>query len=308
MKEREEKMEAKKGVDIKSCLKKLSHFLPDSIYISWRYKMRLGRFPKLKNPQTFNEKLQWLKIHNRKELHTKLVDKYEAKKFVEKVLGKEYIIKTLGIWDRFEDIDFEKLPDKFVLKCTHDSGGGIICRDKGSLDVEAARLKLEKSLKTNYYWGEREWPYKNVPPRILAEEYMDDYEEDDINYGHGLTDYKFFIFNNIPKMLYVSRGLENHSTAQISFFDLKGNKLPFKRKDYNSIAGNIKMPATMPEMIKIAEKLAVIVDAPFLRIDLYEIRGKIYFSEFTFFPCAGMIPFEPEKWDKKLGAMIKLNK
>lgn len=187
-------------------------------------------------------------------------------------------------------------------------GGGIICRDKTNLDMEAAEQKLNKSLADNYYWGEREWPYKNVVPRILAEEYMDDYEEGSENYGKGLTDYKFFTFNKVPKMLYVSRGLEDHATAQISFFDLKGHKLPFKRKDYKGSEGNIKMPETMPEMIKIVKRLAEIVDAPFLRVDLYEIRGKIYFSEFTFFPCGGMIPFEPEKWDRVLGDWIRIDR
>lgn len=293
---------------IKDLLRRMSHILPDSVYIGFRYKMKLGKFPHLKKPRTFNEKMQWLKIHDRKELYTRLVDKYEAKKFIEKVMGKEYVIKTLGVWDKFEDIDFDKLPNKFVLKCTHDSGGGIICRDKTNLDMEAAEQKLNKSLADNYYWGEREWPYKNVVPRILAEEYMDDYEEGSENYGKGLTDYKFFTFNKVPKMLYVSRGLEDHATAQISFFDLKGRKLPFKRKDYKGIEGNIKMPETMPEMIKIVKRLAEIVDAPFLRVDLYEIRGKIYFSEFTFFPCGGMIPFEPEKWDRVLGDWIRIDR
>lgn len=293
---------------IKDLLRRMSHILPDSVYIGFRYKMKLGKFPHLKKPRTFNEKMQWLKIHDRKELYTRLVDKYEAKKFIEKVMGKEYVIKTLGVWDKFEDIDFDKLPNKFVLKCTHDSGGGIICRDKTNLDMEAAEQKLNKSLADNYYWGEREWPYKNVVPRILAEEYMDDYEEGSENYGKGLTGYKFFTFNKVPKMLYVSRGLEDHATAQISFFDLKGRKLPFKRKDYKGIEGNIKMPETMPEMIKIVKRLAEIVDAPFLRVDLYEIRGKIYFSEFTFFPCGGMIPFEPEKWDRVLGDWIRIDR
>lgn len=293
---------------IKDLLRRMSHILPDSVYIGFRYKMKLGKFPHLKKPRTFNEKMQWLKIHDRKELYTRLVDKYEAKKFIEKVMGKEYVIKTLGVWDKFEDIDFDKFPNKFVLKCTHDSGGGIICRDKTNLDMEAAEQKLNKSLADNYYWGEREWPYKNVVPRILAEEYMDDYEEGSENYGKGLTDYKFFTFNKVPKMLYVSRGLEDHATAQISFFDLKGHKLPFKRKDYKGIEGNIKMPETMPEMIKIVKRLAEIVDAPFLRVDLYEIRGKIYFSEFTFFPCGGMIPFEPEKWDRVLGDWIRIDR
>lgn len=293
---------------IKDLLRRMSHILPDSVYIGFRYKMKLEKFPHLKKPRTFNEKMQWLKIHDRKELYTRLVDKYEAKKFIEKVMGKEYVIKTLGVWDKFEDIDFDKFPNKFVLKCTHDSGGGIICRDKTNLDMEAAEQKLNKSLADNYYWGEREWPYKNVVPRILAEEYMDDYEEGSENYGKGLTDYKFFTFNKVPKMLYVSRGLEDHATAQISFFDLKGHKLPFKRKDYKGIEGNIKMPETMPEMIKIVKRLAEIVDAPFLRVDLYEIRGKIYFSEFTFFPCGGMIPFEPEKWDRVLGDWIRIDR
>ena len=163
-------------------------FMSDEAYLKFMYKLKMKRKLNLSDPQTFNEKLQWLKIYDRKPEYTTMVDKYEAKKYVADIIGEEYIIPTLGVWDRFEDIDFDELPDQFVLKCTHDSGGLVICRDKSKLDLKAAKKKINKSLKRNYYWIGREWPYKNVRPRIIAEKFMTDPTSDD------LQDYKFFFF------------------------------------------------------------------------------------------------------------------
>lgn len=275
--------------------------LSDEEYLKRKYKAILGRTLNLNEPATFNEKLQWLKLHDRKPIYTTMVDKYAAKQYVAERIGDEYIIPTLGVWDKVDDIDFDALPDQFVLKCTHDSGGLAICRDKASFDKQKAKEKIERRLKKNYYCSSREWPYKDVKPRIIAEQYMEDESS-----SAGLTDYKFFCFNNEVKMLYVSQGLEDHATASISFYDLNGNEMPFHRKDYKQIEGKLKLPEDYPEMLDTAQKLANEVNALFVRIDLYSIAGKTKFSEITFSPCSGMIPFEPAEWDEKIGEWLKL--
>ena len=430
----------------------LNTFLPrlfsDEKAIAIKFKLLMGYDIDLSAPKTFNEKIQWLKLHDRKPIYTTMVDKYAVKQYVADHIGEEYIIPTIGVWDKFDDIDFDALPDQFVLKCTHDSGGLVICRDKNSLDKQRAKEKIERSLKKNYYWSGREWPYKDVKPRIIAEQYMEDtkteelrdykffcfdgiakalfvatdrqkegeevkfdfYDMDfkhlDFKQGHpnaavspakpetfeemrqlaeklsqgiphmrvdfyevngkayfgeltfshfsgmvpfnpeewdetfgswiklpentgggyiliadgyvlwlheqnmnktaGLTDYKFFCFNNEVKMLYVSQGLEDHATASISFYDLDGNERPFHRKDYKPIEGKLKLPENFQEMLDTAQKLASEVDAPFVRIDLYSIAGKTKFSEITFSPCSGMIPFEPAEWDGIIGEWLQL--
>ena len=279
-----------------SFLKRMS----DEKYLKMTFKDRMGYPLNLKNPKTFNEKLQWLKIYNRRPEFTTMVDKYEAKLYVAEKLGEEYIIPSLGVWDKFDDIDFDMLPDKFVLKCTHDSGGLVICRDKSKLDKEKAREKIERSLKRNYYWSGREWPYKNVKPRILAERYMEDES------GNGLRDYKFFTFNGETKFLYLSEGLENHATASISFYDLEGNEMPFRRSDFKPFEKKASMPANFGKMVELSNQLAAEINSPFVRCDFYSVDGHIYFSEITFSPCGGSLPFEPKEWDEKLGEWIKL--
>ena len=254
----------------------------------------------IENPRTFNEKIQWLKINDHKEIYTTMVDKFKAKSYVEKKIGKQYIVPTYGVWDRFEDIDFDILPNQFVLKCTHDSGGLVIVRDKLNFDKKKAKKKIEKSLRNNYYYSCREWPYKNVKPRIIAEKYLKDTQMN----KSGLVDFKIFCFNGKAKFLYISQGLENHLTAKISFYDLEFNKMPFKRSDYEGFISDPPKPKNIKKMIQIAEKLAI--NIPFLRVDLYEVDEQIYFSELTFSPCSGMIPFEPQEWDLKLGDLLEL--
>ena len=271
---------------------------PDKFYLKCLYRDKLSKKLNLRNPQTFNEKLQWLKLYDRKPEYTMMVDKYAVKSYVAEKIGEEYIIPTLGVWDRFEDIDFDALPDQFVLKCTHDSGGLVICRDKRKFDREAARKQICRALKRNYFWHGREWPYKNVKPRIIAEQYMED------SSGNGLRDYKFYCFGGVPKFLYISEGLENHATASISFLNLDWTFAPFQRKDYKNFVSLPDKPTCFGKMLKLAEELSRVCS--FLRVDLYEIDGKIYFSELTFTPCSGMIPFTSEEWDKILGSWIEL--
>lgn len=280
--------------------------VPDDEYLKRKYKVIIGRELNLENPQTFNQKLQWLKLYDRRPEYTMMVDKFEVKKYVSDLIGEEYIIPTLGVWNHFDEIDFSKLPDQFVLKCTHDSGGLVICRDKNNLDKVAAKRKIEHCLKRNYYWLGREWPYKHVKPRIIAEQYL---EDNTYVFGNnGLTDYKFFCFSGKPKMIYISNGMENHTTAKISFYDMNGNEMPFHRSDYQPIMGKVTLPDNFLSMEKVAKKLAKNINNPFVRIDLYSLQGKVYFSEITFSPCSGMIPFDPMNWDYKLGQWIELPK
>lgn len=277
----------------------LLNWMPDNIYLQLKYLKKMGKILNLKNPKTFNEKLQWLKLHDRNSDYTKMVDKYKVKEYVASIIGEEYIIPTLGVWERFEDIDFSKLPNQFVLKCTHDSGGLVICRNKDNLDYDAARKKIEESLKNNFYYYGREWPYKNVKPRIIAEVYMEDYS------GVSLKDYKFYCFNGKAKFLYLSSGLENHATAQISYVTLDWEKAPFERTDYEPFDSLPLKPINFDLMVKYAEILAE--NIPFVRIDFYEINNKLYFGEITFYPGSGYAPFKPEEWDYKVGEWIDIS-
>ena len=280
--------------------RKLLNFLPDKPYLKLMYRTHMGKPLHLKNPQTFNEKLQWLMLFNRKPEYTTMVDKYAAKEFVANLIGEEYIIPTLGVWDSFDEIDFDALPNQFVLKCTHDSGGLVICRDKNSLDITSARNKIEHFLKRNFYRVHREWPYKNVKPRIIAEQYMEDSGSPD------LKDYKFYCFNGEPKFLYLSQGLSNHATAKISFVSLDWEKMPFHRTDFAEFEELPPKPANFDLMVEFCKKLAK--DIPFLRVDFYDINGQLYFGELTFFPGAGLTPLKPEEWELKLGEWIEFPK
>lgn len=286
-----------------SIIRKLQYWhmldcLSDTLYLKAVYWMKTGKKLNLNHPVSFNEKLQWLKIYDRKDIYTTMVDKYEVKKYVAEILGDRYIVPTLGVWDKFDDIDFNGLPEKFVLKCTHDSGGLVVCRDKNKLDFDVVRKKLETSLENNYYIYGREWPYKNVKPRIIAEQFLDD------GHGSGLFDYKFYCFNGEPRYLYVSTGLENHETAQISFLTLDWTFAEFRRSDFKPFEQLPEKPSKFDEMIKVARELSS--GTKFLRVDLYEVNGNVYFSELTFSPCSGMMPFSDEKYNIMLGNMIDL--
>ena len=280
----------------------LLNWLPDRYYLRLYYWSRIARRLDLKNPQTFNEKLQWLKLHNRRPEYTAMVDKYEVKQYVAQRIGEDYIIPTLGVWDRFEDIDFDNLPDQFVLKCTHDSGGLVIVRDKSELDRNAAKEKINRSLKKNYYYYGREWPYKNVKPRILAEQYMSD-QGDKTDAGE-LTDYKFLCFHGSVGCIFTVSERFAESGLKMTFFDKAWNKLPFERL-YPMSKEEIAPPQNLEKMIALAERLAK--GHPFLRVDFYEVMGKIYFGELTFFPGSGVEPFDPESWDRTLGEWLDLS-
>lgn len=269
--------------------------MDDEAYLKRKYKACMGKEIHLDSPQTFNEKLQWLKLHDRKPEYTTMVDKYAVKMYVADIIGEKYIIPTLGVWNHFDEIDFDKLPNQFVLKCTHDSGGIVICKDKNKLDLKSAKKKIEKSLKQNYYWSGREWPYKDVKPRIIAEEYMIDES------GYELKDYKFFCFNGEPKMMFIAT--DRGSDTKFDFYDMEFNHLPFTNGHPNANK-QIKKPKNYSTMLALSAKLSFGI--PHVRVDFYNINGKIYFGELTFFHWSGLVPFEPEEWDYKLGSWLKL--
>ena len=270
----------------------------DSALLKARYFQVFHRPLDLKHPQTFNEKIQWMKVYDRNPRYTVLSDKYAVKEVVAGIIGPEHVIPTLGVWDHFDQIDFQTLPEQFVLKCTHDSGGLVICRDRKELDLEAARAKIEASLKTNFYYHSREWQYKDIPPRIIAEPYMQDGD------SRELKDYKFYCFDGEPAFLYVSEGLENHQTARISFLNLDWTRAPYLRSDYAGFETLPPKPARFDEMVRMARQLAQ--GFRFVRVDLYEINGNVYFGEMTFTPTGGFVPFSPDEADAEIGKLLRL--
>ncbi len=274
------------------------NWMDDERYLKMVYRIQMGKKLNLDPPVTFNEKIQWLKLYDRKPEYTTMVDKYEAKKHVSDLIGEQYIIPTLGVWDHFDEIDFDKLPNQFVLKCTHDSGGLVICRDKEKLDKEKARRTLENCLKHNFFWGMREWPYKDVPRKIIAEAYLVDES------GVELKDYKIFCFNG--KAEYVEVDFNRHIEHKLNPYDFDWNPLNFCDKSKNDYDANIPKPARLEEMRQIAEKLSVNIS--FLRVDFYSIYDKIYIGELTLYPGSGYIQFDPPSTDLKYGKLLKLDR
>ena len=274
----------------------LSKCIDDEKYIKFIYFFCFWKKLNLNNPQTYSEKLQWIKLYDRRNIYTTIVDKYSVKEYVASIIGEEYIIPTIGVWDRFEDIDINKLPDSFVLKCTHDSGGLVICKDKAKFDIPAARKKINKSLKRDYYLLGREWPYKNVKRRIIAEPYISDSK-------NQLNDYKFFCFNGKPRMLFIAS--DRGTDTRFDFFDMDFNHLSFEQGHPNSIK-KIQKPNGFDKMSLLASMLSK--DFPEVRVDFYNVDGKILFGELTLFHFSGFVPFEPSKWDKKMGNWITLPK
>ncbi len=279
--------------------KGLTNWVPDALHLKAMYRAAMGARLNLDHPVTFNEKLQWLKIHDHNPLYTKLVDKVEVKPWVAERIGWEHIVPTLGVWDSFDEIDLEALPDRFVLKCTHDSGGLAICRDKATFDIDAARAKIEKSLAVNYYWRTREWPYKNVKPRILAEEYLDPSE------GRGdLYDYKLFRFTNGRLVTLVMTDRFTDGTLSETFFDDEWHALPVAEGGH-PIRPDLAQPEAFEKMKTMADKLAD--GLPFCRVDFYESAQGLYFGEITLYPNAGFEHFDPAEWDASFGSWIDLS-
>lgn len=273
--------------------------MPDREYLQRRFRAELGKSLDLDNPQTFNEKLQWLKLYNRKPEYTMMVDKYKVREYIAQELGEEYLIPLLGVWNDPDEIDFDALPDQFVLKCNHNSGLGMcICKDKSKLDIPKVKAELRKGLKQDYYLTGREWPYKDVPRKIICEKYMTN------GTGEELNDYKLMCFNGKVKTTFVCSNRFSKNGLNITFYDTNWTRMPFERVTHLPSSEEIEKPKTYEQMVSIAEKLAQ--EIPFLRVDFYENQGKLYFGEMTFFPASGFEEFSPSEWDKTLGEWIKL--
>lgn len=272
--------------------------LEDEAYVRCMYKAKFGKYPDLVNPKTYTEKLQWLKLYDRKADYTRMVDKHDAKEYVAERIGDEFIIPTLGVWNTYEEIDFALLPNQFVLKTTHDSGGVVICKDKHAFDHKKAKKILTRSLQRNFYALHREWPYKSVQPRIIAEEYIEDAKTEE------LRDYKFFCFDGKVKALFVASDRQNkHEETKFDFFDENYQHLPVENGHPNARVAPEK-PVLFEEMKNIAERLSS--GFPHLRVDLYEVNGKIYFGELTFYHWSGFVPFSPAEWDETFGSWLSL--
>ena len=278
-------------------LNKLSPLIPDRAYLKMLFPLEVGYKLNLENPQTFNEKLQWLKLNYRKRELTRMVDKYEAKGFAAELIGEEYIVKNYGVWDSFDDIDFDSLPNQFVLKTTHDQGGVVICKDKSKFDYEKARKKLTKHLKFKHYYLTREWPYKNVKPRILAEELLIETKLGDI------WDYKFYCFNGVPKIMLIATD-RSKGDVRFDYFDMNFNIIDLQQGGKRSDR-IFEKPENFDLMISLASKLSV--GLPHVRVDFYDINGKVLFGEMTFFDSGGMARFTPIEWDYTLGNWIDLS-
>ncbi|MDR1893712.1 MAG: hypothetical protein LBQ61_03330 [Spirochaetales bacterium] len=276
-------------------LEKCGKSMPDKPYLQWQFFLRTGKKLNLDHPATFNEKLQWLKLYNRKDEYTKMADKLEARRYVSEKIGENHLIPLLGVWDNFDDIDFEKLPNQFVLKTNHDSGGLVICKNKKSLNTMKAKKIIESHLKNNYYYGGREWVYKNIKPRIVAEKYMTDES------GDQLKDYKIFCFNGTPKLIQVDFGRFTANQKRNYYspdWELQKSVGPEKNTDQP-----MEKPGRLDRLLEIAGILSA--GLPHLRVDLYVIHDNIYFGEMTFYDGDGFDPYRPQ-WDKKLGDWIAL--
>lgn len=273
------------------------YLIPDKMMIKAAFKNYLNKDLDLENPRTFNEKLQWIKLYDRNPRYTDLVDKYKMKQIIAEQLGPEYVVPVLGVWEKPEDIDFDVLPNQFVLKTNHDSKGICICRDKATFDKAAAIKKLDFAIKRDFYYEGREWPYKNVKRCVFAEAYLEDKS------NGTLCDYKLFCFNGEPKIMYIVPGRIPGQETFADFFDMDFNRLELTM-DHDHSKGPVEKPKNFELMKKMAAKLSAGI--PQVRVDFYEVNGQVYFGEMTFFHSNGLAPVNPPEWNERLGSWIKL--
>lgn len=274
--------------------------MPSEEYLSRLFVLKQGYRLNLENPSTFNEKIQYLKLNDYKPIYTDMVDKIRVKEIVADIIGKEHIVPTIGVWDDVEKIDFNALPNQFVLKCNHNSAVGLcVCKDKTQLDIKKVEKGLKKGLRENYYFSQRELPYKNIKPMILAEQYLEDSKDKD------LKDYKIFVFNGVAKFIQVD--YDRFTNHHRNFYDREWNYVPFTTCYPTNPTRQIKKPQSLDEMLGYAERICEAIGIPaFLRVDFYIVNGCVYFGEATFYHGAGMEVFYPPEYDLKLGEMIKL--
>lgn len=277
------------------------YLIPDKCYLSWKYKQIFHRPIDWKNPQTFSEKLNWLKVYDRKPIYHDLVDKLRVKPIVADLIGSEYIIPTIaGSFKSVDEIDIDQLPNQFVLKCNHDSASVIVCRDKAHFDWDSAKMKLSACMSTDYYkLSCREWTYKDIDRCIFVEQYVEDDKYD------SLSDYKLYCFNGVAKGVYVT--INRFTNLSVSMYDMDWNLMPFEHIHPNK-GEKVACPKHLDLMKKLAEKIARFVDNPYVRVDFYETNGKVYFGEITFYPESGMCYFKPEEWDYTMGRWMDISK
>jgi len=274
---------------------------PDKIYLELKYYSKTGRKLNLKNPVLFDEKLQWLKLYDRQAEYTNLADKYEVRKFIAKTIGEQYLIPNYGVWSNFDEIPFDSLPDKFVLKCTHDCSSVVICKDKKSLDMAKLRKHFKKRLAENYFWHKREWVYKNIKPRIIAEKFMVDES------GVELKDYRIYCFDGEPKIIEVTFDTFTSGPRKENFYTPQWEYQSLATKGYVAAPDiKIQKPKCLEQMLDLARKLSV--GKIHVRVDFYVIEDKIYFGELTFYNAAGNTGFNPPQWDKIFGDWMTLPK
>ena len=288
---------------VKLCNRNPLIFLPDKIYLKRQYRKRMGLKLNLKNPQLFSEKIQWMKLYDRKPEYTHFADKYEVRKYIAEIAGEECLIPSYGIWDYFEDIDFDALPDQFVLKCTHDCGSVLICKDKKELNIPQLQKFFRKRLAANYFWKKREWIYKNIKPRIIAEKLMVDES------GIELKDYKIYCFNGKAKVINVvfNRFANDGNDTKENFYSPDWEYLNIASRDRQTDPNiNLEKPKCLEKMLSLAEKLSVGIIH--MRVDFYIVFDQIFFGELTFCTCAGYERFTPPEWDKILGDWMILPK
>jgi hypothetical protein len=273
--------------------------LPDKIFISFLYRLKFGIKLNWENPKTFNEKMNWLKLYDRKAEYTTYVDKYKVREFIAKTIGEEYFIPLLGVSNNPDEIDFDNLPNQFVLKCNHDSGGLCICKDKSIFDIEVAKIKIRNSLNYNFYKKRREWPYKNVPRKIIAERYMVDES------GYELKDYKVMVFNGKARYIRVYFNRSKNTGLNINWYDLNWNFCDIRMAEPPDRSVRHQKPECLNKMIQLSEIIAK--DIPFARVDWYIINNKLYFGEITLYPDSGFGEFEPKKYDYILGNYLTIH-
>lgn len=295
-------------------IEKCPRLMSDKYYLSVLWKMLMGYELDWKHPKNFNEKLQWLKLYDRKPEYTTMVDKYRAKQWVADRVGEQYVIPTLAVYDSVDEISLDGLPDQFVLKCNHDSGSVVICKDKSSFDLDAAKQKLGAALNKNFYWEAREWPYKNVKRCVFVEKYLSAIDECnpsgvndvyDISGGESVNDYKFYCFNGEPRIFYITSDKGGNLQTRQDFFDLKGNHLDIEDKNYPCNPRKCpSLPASLSKMIELSRAIAR--DTYQIRVDFYEINGNPLVGELTFYENAGYCTFAPDEYNRMLGDWIKL--
>ena len=282
---------------------KCPQLMSDKFYLSVLWKLLNGYKLDWDNPLTYCEKLQWLKVYDRKPVYTTMVDKYRAKQWIAERIGEQYIIPTLAVYESVNEIDLDKLPNQFVLKCNHDYGSVVICRDKSTFDIEAARQKLNNALKRDFYLYGREWPYKNVKRCIIAEHYLCEGNSESKEVK-DLHDYKFYCFNGVPKVFCITSNRGSVSGLCEDFYDVSGKHLDIRQEGYNNACPHPALPVNLELMVELAHELSK--DTYQLRVDFYEVNGKVYMGEVTFFDGAGFCPFNEDKYDRMLGDWIKL--